>query len=65
MSNCSVYEFLMYKKLFKNIESVPKESLKPGQQLNGFEVAVLKNDLETAKGILDWAEKYQYVEGNC
>jgi hypothetical protein len=65
VSNFSVYEFLMYEKSFKNIEPVPKEFFikRKKQKLNGFEVAVLRNDLETVKRILDWAEKYQYVGG--
>ena len=34
-----------------------------GNNLNGFEVAVLKNNFELVKKISDWAEKYQYTEG--
>lgn len=68
-SGYSVFQFLQYKNYFVNVEVVPKKFLedhnisKNKYYLSGFEVAVLKNDLEMVKKILDWAEKYQYVEG--
>jgi hypothetical protein len=68
ISDYSVFEFLDRKKQFVNVEVVPKKFLEErnlGQNnyyLSGFDVAVLKNDLEMVKKILDWAEKYQHVE---
>lgn len=68
-ANYSVFQFLQYKKCFMNIKIVPKKFLEEHNisenkyYSSGFEVAVLKNDLEMVKKILDWAEKYQYVEG--
>lgn len=68
-ANYSVFQFLQYKKCFMNIKIVPKKFLEEHNisenkyYLSGFEVAVFKNDLEMVKKILDWAEKYQYVEG--
>ncbi|CAG8569665.1 18096_t:CDS:10 [Rhizophagus irregularis] len=69
-ANYSVFQFLQYKKCFMNIKIVPKKFLEEHNisenkyYSSGFEVAVLKNDLEMVKKILDWAEKYQYVEDN-
>ncbi|RIA84952.1 ankyrin repeat-containing domain protein [Glomus cerebriforme] len=70
ISNYSVYNFLIYKKSFITTEVVPEEFLRKhtliqSYFLNGFEVAVLRNDLETAKKILDFVEdnnSFEYPE---
>jgi hypothetical protein len=58
----------MYQTSLSRKEVLPKEFLKEGETIdtiyiNGFEVAVLKNNLEMVKKILDWAEKYQCANG--
>lgn len=68
VSNCLAHVFLMYQGNFTSKNVLPKEFLKEGGMvdnifLNGLEVAVLKNNLEMVKKILDWAEKYQYANG--
>jgi hypothetical protein len=64
-SKCSAYEFLMHGSTYVNVEVTPEKCFKNFNQkdywLNGFEVAVVNNDLETVKKILDWAEKHQCV----
>ncbi|CAB4474476.1 ankyrin [Rhizophagus irregularis] len=70
VSNCLAHVFLMYQGNFASKNVLPKEFLKESEIvdnicLNGLEVAVLKNNLEMVKKILDWAEKYQHANGDC
>ncbi|GBB92606.1 hypothetical protein RclHR1_02030009 [Rhizophagus clarus] len=68
ISDYSIFQFLSYRKRFVNVEVIPEKFLKESNlsqnkyYLNGFDVAVLKNDLKMVKNILDWAERYQNIE---
>ncbi|GBC03939.1 hypothetical protein RclHR1_05400001, partial [Rhizophagus clarus] len=69
VTNYLAHVFLMHQTNFTSKEVLPKEFFKESGivdtlTLNGFEVAVLKNNLEMVKKILDWAEKYQYANGD-
>ena len=58
-SRLSAYNLLTRGQSLTNMECLPEGIDKTNETLNGFEIAVLKNDLETVKRILDWAKNHQ------